>query len=127
MIKKTVKFIHSLRLYLLAVIIVGFFFVSGLNPVDISVFFGAKLGRAIGMSVGVPNNPFNKLALELKQKEVELDQREKDLIKQEEGLSGTGANDNLLIYGLGIGIFILFVLVGVNFYFDRRRRTRIKD
>ena len=126
MIRKTVNFIHSLRLYLLAIIIIGFFFVSGLNPVDISVFFGAKLGKAIGMSIGVPENPFNKLALELKQKEVELDQREKELIKREEGLSKVKANGNWVLYGLAIGILILFVLVGVNFYFDRRRRTQIK-
>jgi len=122
MIHKTVKHIHRFRVYFLAFIVVAFFYELGLNPVDVGKFVGAKAGSAIGMSISVPENPINKLALELKQKEERLDQREKDLNDREKELVRSSAwNDNMYLF-MGGGIVVLFVLVLANFYMDIRRR-----
>lgn len=127
MIHKTVKHIHRFRVYFLAFIIVAFFYQLGLNPVDLGKFVGAKMGSAIGMSISVPENPINKLALELKEKEAGLNDREKELNDREKELARTGAlNDNMYLF-MGGGIVILFFLVLMNFYLDyRRRKLEIK-
>jgi hypothetical protein len=124
MLNKSIKFIHSLRLYLLTVIVVGFFVVAGLNPIDVSVFVGAKMGQAVGMSISVPENPFNKLARELNEKEENLNAREKDLNEREEALSDSP--DSLLLIGIGLGVVVLFILVSINYYLDFRRRKNSK-
>jgi hypothetical protein len=126
MIKKTVKVIHSLRLAFLLVISLFFLFVIGLNPVDTTKFIGAKLGQAVGMTSSVPENPFNKLAVQLKEKENSLNQREMDLDAKEQALN-EGQGNNYLILVLGIGIIVLFFLVSLNYYLDYKRRKKGDD
>jgi len=122
MIHKTIKHIHRFRIYFLAFIVMAFFYQLGLNPVDLSKFIGAKVGSAIGMTISVPENPINKLALELKQKEAGLNEREQDLNEREKALAKASAlNDNLYIF-MGGGIIVLFILVLMNFYLDYKRR-----
>ena len=123
MLKRTVKFIHNLRIYLFVLILVSFLFVIGLNPVDYSVFLGSKLGRAMGLSVSVPENPINKLALELKQKEDQLDQKELDLNQREAEIEKQiDAKYNPAIIILSAGILVLFFLILVNYFLDYRRK-----
>ena len=121
MLKKTFKFIHNLKFFFLGFIVVIFLLVIGLNPIDISKFIGAKLGAAVGMSISVPENPFNKLALQLKEKEERLDLREQVLFKKEQALQNSPNQDTLIIF-IAIGIGILFILILANYYFDYRRR-----
>jgi hypothetical protein len=123
MIKKIISFVHSLRILFLVLIIFGFFGVIGINPVNLTEFFGAKFGQAIGMSVSIPENPFNKLALQLAEKENTLNQREIELNKKANELSAGKTDDqNPLITYLMLGIIFLFILVMVNYYFDYKRR-----
>lgn len=123
MIKKTAKKIHELRIFFLIVIIAGFFVTLGMNPVDVTMFFGAKLGSAVGMSVGVGENPVNKIAKQLKDKETELNQKEYDLLIREKSLAdNTIARQRMLIIVMAVGIIILFILVTLNYYLDYRRR-----
>lgn len=97
----------------------------GLNPIDTSVFIGARFSRAIGMSVSVPENPFNKLALELKQKETKLDAREKELDARELSLlTEKKKKTDWVLWGMGGGIIILFILVLMNFYLDFLNRLK---
>jgi hypothetical protein len=120
-----VSFIHSLRIFFLSFIIIAFLFELGVSPVDTAYFFGAKVGQAIGMSVGVPENPFNKLALDLKEKEDRLAARENALDERERQLSDTYLKrQERLLVGIAAGIVALLVLIIVNFYFDYRRRER---
>jgi hypothetical protein len=108
-------------------IIFGFFGVIGINPINLSAFFGAKFGQAIGMSVSIPENPFNKLALQLQEKENSLNQREAELNKKADDLSAEKVdNQNPLITYLMIGIIFLFILVMTNYYFDYKRRQAEK-
>ncbi|MEA3398256.1 MAG: hypothetical protein U9R06_00740 [Patescibacteria group bacterium] len=123
MVIKIFKFIHTLRVFFLVFIIVAFLFVLGINPVSISKFLGAKLGSAIGMSTSVPENPFNKLALQLKEKEEKLIQREQELDAREKELEPQNKNE-YLITALGLGIIVLFALVLLNYYLDYRRKKQ---
>lgn len=126
MLHKTVSFVHKLRVYFLVIIIIGFFVVAGLNPVDIGVFLGAKVGSAIGMSTKIVENPFNKLALDLKSKEEKLNLKEKELDAREYNLSDAPQSNQVLLRGLIAGIFALFALVLINFIFDYKRGNNEK-
>jgi hypothetical protein len=123
MLHKIFRAIHYLRVYLFAFILVAFFYYLGQQPVDLAKFVGAKLSRAISMSVSVSENPYNKLALQLKDKENQLNQREQDLAVRETKLQDQNLTwQTKLILVLGAGIIVLFVLILVNFYLDYRRR-----
>jgi len=123
MVIKFFKFIHTLRVFFLVFIIVSFLFVLGVNPVSVSKFFGAKLGSAVGMSTSVPENPFNRLAVQLKEKENKLIEREQELDKREQNL-GSKVNNDYLVAVLGIGIIVLFGLVLLNYYLDYKRKQK---
>ena len=125
MLKQTVKFIHNLRILFFAIILVSFLFVIGLNPVDMSVFLGSKLGQAVGLTVSVPENPVNKLALQLKEKEDSLNSRELALNEREAQIDKQlQAQYNPVVIALASGIVVLFVLILVNYYLDYRRRRK---
>jgi len=125
MLKKTAKQVHELRVYLFALIVVIFFFELGLSPIDITKFAGSKIGSAVGMSVGVAENPFNKLALQLEEKEKILEEKEIELNKKEAELNKESIldNDSLLLFSAG-GILVLLVLILINFYLDYKRRKQ---
>jgi hypothetical protein len=81
---------------------------------------------AVSMSIAIPDNPYNSLAEQLKQKQIELDQREVALNGKTPvaGSTPKGAfGDNLGVYSFFISI-ILLVLVGINFYYDAERRKK---
>ncbi len=121
MIRPTIELIHHLRVLLFMMIVMSFLYVANLSPIDISVFLGAKIGSAIGMNVGVPENPFNKLALQLDEKEVRLNEQEKKLDERADALS-VGGNIGLWLMVIAFGIGALFVLILFNFYLDIKRR-----
>jgi hypothetical protein len=124
MFKKMIKFIHAARVYFLLFITVSFFYYLGLNPVDVGCFIGAKMGSAVGMSVSVPENPFNRLALQLKEKEERLNQKEIELSEREKILREANRGQERLVIGLTVGIVILFGLIVLNYYLDYRRRSK---
>ena len=120
MLKQIVHFVHSLRILLLILIVLSFLNISDINPVSLSYFVGAKFSSAIGMKTSVPENPVNKLALELKTREADLDAREQDILSREVEIYKT--QEQYLLYGIAGGILVLFVLILLNFYLDIRRR-----
>lgn len=124
MIKRTAKTIHKFRVYFLLFLAISFFYQIGLNPVDLGKFVGFNIGSAVGLNVSIPENPINKLALQLKEKEESLNTREQELSAREQNLSlGKGGSQGILIMILGIGIIVLFVLVLFNYYLDYKRRN----
>ncbi len=81
---------------------------------------------AVGVSMSVAQNPINTQAQQLKQKETQLDQREATLLAKENPTAQwqwIGQNANLSFYSLCMST-ALFILVGINFYFDFRRKNR---
>lgn len=128
MLKRSISIIHKLRLYFLIAIIVGFFAAAGINPVDVGIFYGSKAGQAVGMSTSVAENPLNKLALDLKNKEDNLNQKELALNAKEASLKNfSGLNQAILLWAIILGIIILFVLIIINFILDYRRRKHEKN
>lgn len=80
---------------------------------------------SISVSAGVAPNPYNTLAQQLAQEKQRLDAREQQLDQRTQGdvgPSGQGARpvDMWGFYSL-IASFALFVLVAINFYYDRKR------
>ncbi len=121
MIKTFVKTVHKLRIFFLIYIIAGSLVMANINPIDVGRFIGAKIGSAVGMSLSVPENPINKLALQLKEKEADLAQKEQDLNAREKALND---RNNPLMIVLTVGIGVLFALILLNYYLDYRRRRR---
>lgn len=122
MIKRTVKYIHNLRILFLFFIPFCFFLVLGLNPIDVSQIIKVKIGQAVGMSVGVPENSYNKVAAQLEEKEDKLKNKENELVALEERISNSYKGQENLVLFLSIGILILFFLVLLNYYLDYKRR-----
>jgi hypothetical protein len=126
MLNKTIRAIHDLKIFFLAVIIVSFLYNLGVNPIDIVKFIGAEFTSAVNVSgsASVRENPINSLALQLKNKEVALAQKEQSLQDEEASLQKIGSLQNNLIIFLSIGIVILFILIILNYYLDYRRRKK---
>lgn len=82
----------------------------------------ALTATAVGASAGVDPNPINTLAAQLKDKETSLDQREQVLSQLEnEIIAKNSSNNTIAFISLG-GSLLLFLLVGLNFYLDTKRR-----
>ena len=124
MINRTIKKIHHYRLLFLFTISLVFLAFLGLNPIDLSKYYGAQFSSAIGMSVSIPENPVSKVAIQLKEKEESLNARELALAERELALSSKPSQDNFIIYLMGSGIVVLFLLILINFYLDKRHRKR---
>ena len=78
----------------------------------------------VSLSVGVPANTDNTTAAQLKSKEDELVGREATLLENEQSLARTLLlYDALPLVSIALSL-LLFVLIGLNFYFDVRRRPR---
>jgi hypothetical protein len=126
MIHKTIKHIHRFRIEFLLFFCVAFLFLLGLSPVNVLEFIGGKTGLAVGMTTGVAENPTNKLALELKQKEDTLNARETELNQLQKNLSAPNKRQDIYIILMSIGIWALFVLISINFYLDYKKRRQME-
>lgn len=131
MIKEIIKAIHALRVFFLAIIIVSFLLFLGLNPIQLAQVIGANLGLAkdagTNMQVGVPENPYNTLALQLKAKEDQLTEKERIVAQYQKDLEKQASLQNKLIVFLTIGIIVLFILIVLNYYMDFKRRRLAKQ
>jgi hypothetical protein len=76
----------------------------------------------VGASAGVEPNPVNTLAQQLKEREASLGEREQLLNQLEErNVAKNASNNTIAFISLG-GSLLLFLLVGLNFYLDTKRR-----
>ena len=91
-------------------------------PMEFAGYFKAQL---VGQGAEVEENPFNKLAQQLEQKEEELEEREVELNRREEFLVQEIQEEqqrrNTII--LGIVIVTVFIVL-LNFFFDWKREKR---
>lgn len=122
MVRKSVKIIHEMRILFLFFIPFCFFLVLGLNPIDVGKIIKVKVGQAVGMSVGVPENKYNKVAAQLEAKEDRLNEREQDIRLLEERIVNSYGGQERLVMFLSAGIVILFILVFVNYYLDYKKK-----
>ncbi len=127
MIHKTIKHIHRFRIEFLLFFCVAFLFLLGLSPVNVLDFIGGKSGLAVGMTTGVAENPTNKLAKELMQKEDALNARQTELDQLQKNLSAPNKRQDIYIILMSIGIWSLFALISINFYLDHKKRKQMEE
>jgi hypothetical protein len=122
MLKKISNIGHELKIIFIALIIANLFMLAGRNPLDFAAFVGSKIGSAIGISSSVPVNPYNSIALQLKEKQENLDEKESELRDREERLNAQLVSQKTVIFILAGMVGLLFILVFFNFYLDRQRK-----
>lgn len=98
------------------------------SPSALTRTSGEMLASAsVSISAAVPQNPYNSLAEQLREKEAALQERER---AAGVGPSAAGAepvstlDDKLGVLSLFVSL-ILLVLVAINFYLDMRREGRV--
>lgn len=101
-------------------------FVSGVvskTTSELSLNAGNYVANAIGMSASVQPTELNTLTSQLTQRQLELDARESEL-KQREiavNIAEGGAGSNKATYVLAAILFILLVLILLNYILDYLR------
>ena len=95
------------------------------NPLAVVRYFLATAGSTVGVSLGVPENPFNTLAQQLKEKETRLENREYVLDEREGELEERSLFlPSEIILNLILGMMIMLLsLISLNFYFDHKDRN----
>jgi hypothetical protein len=122
MFKKISKIGHELKIILASLVIANLLMLAGMNPLEFTSFVGSKIGRAIGISSSVPENPYNTIALQLKEKEARLDEKDAELKSREAQLNKQIISQRTIIYALAGMVGLLFMLVLFNFYLDSKRK-----
>lgn len=128
MFKRLIQFWHILTVSFVTIIVTAFLAHLGIDPIDIGRFLGARVGLALDVtsSASVPANPFNTLALQLREKEALLDAREQELEQIKTSLSGeTDFLRQWLVYLIPL-VAALIILVIMNFYFDYKERKLLQ-
>lgn len=119
MIQKKIKILIYCLLILL-IFIFGFSWLRyGARPQAIVKYLLAQMGSTVGVSLNVPENPFNTWAKQLQEKETELQAREQ---KIDELLSKTARESRVILTLILVLTIILVLLILLNFYFDYQTR-----
>lgn len=124
MFKRLITIWHFITATLAAGMVVSFLLYLGLNPIDVGKFLSAKISHAVNTdsTASVPENPFNVLALQLKEKEIRLNEREQSLTELEDKIIGeTGSIKQWLAFIIPL-VVALFILIAINFYFDYKEK-----
>ncbi len=77
---------------------------------------------AVGVSAAISPNPYNSVAQQLVDKEARLNREQADLAAQQR-IAASAPSSKYAFYSLCVSV-LLFILVGINFYFDIRRGSR---
>jgi hypothetical protein len=123
------KIWHGFLVFSLAILFSYFFLFLFFHPLNLVFFLGDKLSAATGItnSTSVPENPINQLAMQLDDKEKQLDAREQALNDQAAALQKqNGFWGNGLLWAILLAVGILAILVIINFYYDRRREKELE-
>jgi hypothetical protein len=116
-------------IFIAAIIFSYFLFFLFLHPLNPAFFLGSRLSAAVGASnsATVPVNPINQLALQLEEKQKQLDAREQDLSNRSAAID---RQNNIWNNGVLLVIFIVLAALGglivANFYFDRKREKELE-
>ncbi|MFP4022802.1 MAG: hypothetical protein ACLFNR_00130 [Candidatus Paceibacterota bacterium] len=115
--------------------LMGLAFITGLlySLSGVAISYGGISGffaNAVGVSVGVEENAYNKIARQLEERAEELDSREESLAEMEEEIISQIKEEKrkervALLYTFLISA-VLAILLFTNFYLDWKRGKRIK-
>lgn len=119
MIRRIIK----ISIYFISFLLVLIFSFSWIKyeakPVEIVKYLLAQIGSKVGVSLSVPENPFNTWAKQLQEKEIELQEREQRL---NDILIKTERESRIILISILILTIILVILVLLNFYLDYQSR-----
>jgi predicted PurR-regulated permease PerM len=122
--KGIVRVWHIILIFLFAFSVSAVLFNFGSSPIRLAQIYGAKIGQAMGLSMTVTENPYNKLALQLDEKEQSLTERENNLNLLQQQLLQSNENYKIILMILTLLVFVLLFLVILNFYLDGRRKRQ---
>ena len=109
----------------LGIALASLLFVYGVSVIPAGVFvynMQAFSAAVVGASASVPPNPDNTALQQLQEKERTLNQRADDLNRLQQQLNERDSESIAVAWASLYGSIILFVLIGLNFYMDMRRR-----
>jgi len=96
------------------------------GPTDLVSYSLASLGSSVGVSVSVPPNPYNTLAVQLQEWQRKLEEKERMLTQKEVELNQKSIVRGEIISKLVVSLLIIiFVLILINFYLDFKFRIKI--
>ncbi len=103
----------------LAFLFIFSYYYFGVEPIEITSYLSAEVGAATGTQVSVPENPYNRLAQQLEEKEENLEEKEEALalMVQEQGQQSESILNLIFVFIIG-----LFIMVAANFYLDFKAR-----
>jgi hypothetical protein len=94
-------------------------------PTDLVFYSLASLGSSVGVSVSVPPNSYNTLAVQLQEWQNKLTEKEKILNQKELELKQKSVVEREIISKLILTLLIIiFLLVLINFYLDFKFRVK---
>lgn len=116
--------LHNIKIFFVSLVMISGLIALGSNPLKIVDFIGSRISLAseseIGGSASVQSNPYNSLALDLKKKELNLEDREYLLDKREQEAGSAGQQKTVMM--LSFAVAALFMLIMTNYYLDYHRR-----
>jgi hypothetical protein len=120
-------FFHlTLVLFIFFILLLGYSKLAlKVGPTDLVFYSLASLGSSVGVSVSVPPNPYNTLAVQLEQWQKRLEEKEKILTQKEIELNQRTIFQGEIISKLIVALLIIiFLLILINFYLDFKFRIR---
>jgi hypothetical protein len=91
---------------------------------DVTIQYVASVGAGVGTSASVPENELNALSAQIAERQRVLDAKEAELNEREistRSFNTSGTTENLSTYILSTILFILTVLVVLNYAMDWAR------
>jgi len=123
------KFLFNLTitLFIFFIFLLGYSKIAlKVGPTDLVSYSLASLGSSVGVSVSVPPNPYNTLAVQLQEWQKRLEEKEKILTQKEIELNQKSIFQGEIISKLVVSLLIIiFLLILINFYLDFKFRIRI--
>lgn len=130
MLRQLIKIWHALNFgIIVSMFVIGMVYL-GLNPISLTQIFSAQISKAFGndtrTSATVTPNQYNTLADQLSRKEEKLNEREDDLKDLKNSLGLDVSSIKKWILYLIPAVVALFVLIFLNFFFDKKERELLK-
>lgn len=113
-------------LFIFAILCLAVYIALGVHTSRLASGMSDKLALVVGVTAGVEPNPYNTMAQQLVQKELQLNDKEQQLRAQEQAMEANlraevaRSERNTLLTVLGVTLLLLG-LIATNFYFDRKR------
>jgi len=127
MMRQKFFFNLTITLFIFFIFLLGYSKIAlKVGPTDLVSYSLASLGSSVGVSVSVPPNPYNTLAVQLQEWQKRLEEKEKILTQKEIELNQKSIFQGEIISKLVVSLLvIIFLLILINFYLDFKFRIRI--